>query len=107
MSLGGPHRSRSADLRFHVQDALQLSNMKSETLEPELGKTKLGHRASPLDGFADVEITRVGQFVGLYVKIAIRQSGCGFHVREGERWARHEGGQDSEAGGGADHLVEV
>ncbi len=81
--------------------------MKSETLEPELGEAKLGHRASPLNGLADLKITRVGQLVSLYVEVAIRQTGCGFHVRETDRWARHEGSQDSEAGGGADHFVEV
>ncbi len=81
--------------------------MKSEALEPELSETKLGHRAPPLTGLADLEITRVGQFVGLYVEISIRKASCGLHLRETDRWARHESGQDSEAGGGADHFVEV
>jgi len=52
-------------------------------------------------------LTRVGQFVCLDVEIAVRQSGCVLHLLETNRWARHEGGQDSEAGGGADHFVEV
>ncbi len=81
--------------------------MKSETLEPKFGETKLGHRPSPLNGLADLEITCVGQFVGLNVQISIRQTSCFFHLRETKRWARHEGGQDSEAGGGADHFVEA
>ncbi len=81
--------------------------MKSEALEPELGETKLGHRTPPLTDLADLEITRVGQFVSLYVEIAVRQASCVLHLLETDRWARHEGGQDSEAGGGADHFVEV
>ena len=93
--------------RCHIQDLLQLSNMKLEALKPKLGETKLGHRASPLTRLADLEVTRVGQFVGLYVKISVRQSSCGLHLFETDRCARHEGGQDSKAGGGADHFVEV
>jgi len=81
--------------------------MKSEALEPQLGEPKLGHRTSSLTGFVDLEITRVGQLAGLHVEVAIRQSGCGLHLRETNWWARHESGQDSEAGGGADHFVEA
>jgi len=81
--------------------------MKLEALEPELGKAKLGHRTPPLKGLADLQITRVGQFVGLYVEISVRQASCGLHLLETDRCAWHEGGQDSEAGGGADHFVEV
>ena len=94
-------------LHFYVQDLLQLVNMKFEAFEPKLGETKLGHRTPPLTGLADFEITRVRQFVGLYVEISVCQASCGFHLRETNWWAWHEGGQDSEAGGGADHFVEA
>ena len=81
--------------------------MKLKAFEPAFSEAKLGYRASSLSGLLNLKIAGIGQLVGLYMKVPIRQTGCQFHLRETDWWTRHEGGQDSEAGGGADHFVEV
>jgi len=69
--------------------------MKSETLESELGQSKLGNRTSTLLDLADFNVTYGGQFVGLHVQVAVGQAGCGLHFRKRYWRAWHERGQDA------------
>ena len=68
--------------------------MKLKAFEPEFSQAKLGYRASSLSGLSNLKIAGVSQLVRLYMKVPIRQTGSQFHLRETDRWTRHEGGQD-------------
>ena len=80
--------------------------MKSEPFAAQICDSKLCHGASSLGGFADINVAHIRELPGLHVEVAIRQTRGLLHLGERNRLAGNEGCQDTEATGGANHLVE-
>ena len=81
--------------------------MKSQALTTEGCDTKLGHGALAPGGLVDIDVAHIAEFPGLYVQVAIGQTGSCLHLHESHRLARNERGQDAKATGGAYHFVEL
>ena len=81
--------------------------MKSKAFAAQLRDTKFGHCALAPGGFVDADVAHIGEFPGLHVQVAVGQTGGRLHLNKSNRQAGNKGGQDAEATGCADHLVEL
>jgi hypothetical protein len=81
--------------------------MKSKPFSSQIRDTKFGHSAPSFRCLVDIDIAHIRELPGLHVQVAIGQTGSLFHLGKGNREPWNERGQDTEATGGAYHLVEL